>query len=74
MWAAMFALSFRTNLASDLSRYSSLERWRALTALVAGQITALGGNNVWVLSAAYLALTLAILGSMGAMTLRYIRR
>lgn len=74
MWGTMFALSFRTNLANDISRYSSLERWKALVLFTTAQITNLTGNNVWTLTAVYAALTLAILGSMGAMTLRYIRR
>ena len=74
MWGTMFALSFRTNLANDISRYSSLDRWRALTTLATQQLTNVTGDNVWVLTAVYLTLTLAILGSMGAMTLRYIRR
>ena len=74
MWGTMFALSFRTNLANDITRYSSLERWKALTALATQQLTSITGGNVWVLTAVYLALTLAILGSMGAMTLRYVRK
>jgi hypothetical protein len=74
MWGTMFALSFRTNLANDISRYSSLDRWKALTTLATQQLTNVTGDNVWVLTAVYLTLTLAILGSMGAMTLRYIRR
>jgi anti-sigma factor RsiW len=74
MWAAMFALSFRTSLASDLSRYSSLERWKALTDFATRHLTGVTGDNPWTLTAVYVALTLAILGSMGAMTLRYVRR
>jgi predicted anti-sigma-YlaC factor YlaD len=74
MWGTMFALSFRTNLANDITRYSSIERWKALVVFTTAQITNVTGNNVWTLSAVYLVLTLAILGSMGAMTLRYIRR
>jgi predicted anti-sigma-YlaC factor YlaD len=74
MWGSMFALSFRTSLANDLSRYSSLDRWKALTELAARQLTSITGDNIWALTAVYGALTLAILGSMGAMTLRYIRR
>jgi predicted anti-sigma-YlaC factor YlaD len=74
MWGTMFALSFRTDLANDITRYSSLERWKALTAFATQQLTSVTGGNVWTLTAVYVALTLAILGSMGAMTLRYIRR
>jgi predicted anti-sigma-YlaC factor YlaD len=74
MWGTMFALSFRTNLANDITRYSSLERWKVLTTLATQQLTNLTGGNVWTLTAVYLALTLAILGSMGAMTLRYVRK
>jgi len=74
MWGTMFALSFRTHLANDITRYSSLERWKALTEFATQQLTSVTGDNVWVLTAVYVALTLAILGSMGAMTLRYVRR
>ena len=74
MWGTMFALSFRTHLANDITRYSSLERWKALVVFTTAQITNLTGGNVWTLTAVYVALTLAILGSMGAMTLRYVRR
>lgn len=74
MWSTMLAFAFRSNVADDVTRWSSLERWQVLTGGATQFLMSVTGDRVWVLAAVYGGLTILILGSMGAMTLKFIRR
>lgn len=74
MWATLFALWFSPSVAGDISRYSSLERWQAVAGVVVKFLTRALGDNVWVMVAAYGMVALVILGSLGSITYRFVRR
>jgi anti-sigma factor RsiW len=74
MWATLLALSFSPKIAGGVSRYSSLERWQALADGAVKLLTRGLGDNVWVMIAAYAMLTIVILGSMGSIAYRFVRR
>lgn len=73
MWSAMFLLRFRDTVGRAFS-WTSLDRLSAFTREVQNVLVGVSGDNPWTLTAIYAALTLALLASTGAITLRYIRQ
>jgi hypothetical protein len=72
MWAAMFLFRFR-DAVGRVFTWTSLDRLSALTQQMQSTLLGVSGDNPWTLTAIYLALTLAVLASAGAITLRFVR-
>jgi predicted anti-sigma-YlaC factor YlaD len=72
MWSTMLAFRFRESIAG-VFELSSSERFTALFGDVSSLLLAVARGNEYTLIGIYVALTLIVLGSTGAITLRYIR-
>jgi anti-sigma factor RsiW len=72
MWAAMLALYFRNQIA-QVFVWTSSDRFSALGQDVSNLLVNVSRGDTLVLTGIYVAITVIVLGSMGAITLRYVR-
>jgi len=72
MWAAMFALRYRDAI-GDAFAWMSSGRFETLSRDASNALLLISGGDAYALIAIYVALTLVLLGSTGAITLKYIR-
>jgi hypothetical protein len=73
MWAGMLALNFREPIGRALS-LSTPDRLVGGIDRFADLMVLLTNGNVWLLIAALTMVAFCVAGSMGAMTLRFVRR
>ena len=71
-WAAMLALHFRHAL-SEVFAFTASDRFAALSQDASNLLLNVSRGDTLVLTGIYVLLTMIVLGSMGAITLRYIR-
>ncbi len=71
-WTAMLALHFRKQI-GEVFVWTSSDRFSALGNDVANLLVTLSRGDTHVLTGIYVALTVVVLGSMGLITLRYVR-
>lgn len=72
MWSTMFAFRYRETIAGWFE-WSSSERFSVFLNGVSSSLLGVSGGDAYTLVAIYVVLALAVLGSTGAITLRYIR-
>jgi len=72
VWSAMFLLRFRGTV-GEIFTWTTLERLSAITHRISGALVGVSGGDPYTLAAMYVALALLVLGSTGAITLRFIR-
>ena len=72
MWGTMLAFRFRESIA-NVFQLSSSERFSALFGDVSNLLMTAAGGDAYTLIGIYVVVTLLVLGSMSAITLRYIR-
>ena len=71
-WTAMLALHFRKQI-SEVFVWTSSDRFSALGNDISNLLVAISRGDTHILTGIYVAVTVAVLGSMGMITLRYIR-
>jgi len=72
VWVAMFLLRFR-DAVGEVFTWTSLDRLSAMTGEISSALVGVAGGDAYVLTAIYLALTLLVLGSAGAITMKFVR-
>jgi len=72
MWAALFALYFRSQI-SRVFVWTSSDHFSALGHDISNLLVSVARGDTLVLTGIYVALTVLVLGSMGVITLRYVR-
>jgi len=72
MWVTLLALHFRAQI-SQVFVWTSSDRFSALGHDISNLLVSVARGDTLVLTGIYVALTVAVLGSMGAITLRYVR-
>lgn len=72
MWAALFALYFRSQI-SRVFVWTSSDHFSALGHDISNLLVNVARGDTLVLTGIYVALTVLVLGSMGVITLRYVR-
>lgn len=72
VWTAMLALHFRKQI-SEVFVWTSSDRFSALGNDISNLLVAISRGDTHILTGIYVAVTVAVLGSMGLITLRYIR-
>jgi len=72
VWSAMFLLRFRHTV-GEMFSWTSVDRLSAFSDRISGALVGVSGGDPYALIAIYLALALLVLGSTGAITLRFIR-
>ena len=71
-WTAMLALHFRKQI-GEVFVWTSSDRFSALGNDVANLLVTISRGDTHVLTGIYVAVTVVVLGSMGLITLRYVR-
>lgn len=71
-WTAMLALHFRKQI-GEVFVWTSSDRFSALGHDVSNLLISVARGDTHILTGIYVALTIVVLGSMGMITLRYIR-
>lgn len=72
IWATMAALRFRHQIA-DVFAWTSSDRFHALSQNMSQFLVGVSRGDPYTLTAVYVLLALVVLGSTGAITMRYIR-
>ncbi|HKW14980.1 MAG TPA: hypothetical protein VJS69_10885 [Candidatus Krumholzibacteria bacterium] len=72
MWVTLLALHFRHQI-SQVFAWTTSDRFSALGHDISNLLVNVARGDTLVLTGIYVALTLVVLGSMGAITLRYVR-
>lgn len=72
LWSAMLALRYRHAI-SEVFAFTATDRFTAVWQDASNLLIGLSGGDAYTLTAIYVALALVVLGSTGAITLRYIR-
>jgi hypothetical protein len=72
MWATLLALHFRSQI-SAVFVWTSSDRFSALGHDISNLLMGVARGDTLVLTGIYVALTVLVLGSMGLITLRYVR-
>jgi predicted anti-sigma-YlaC factor YlaD len=72
MWATLLALHFRSQI-SAVFVWTSSDRFSALGHDISNFLMGVARGDTLVLTGIYVALTVLVLGSMGLITLRYVR-
>ena len=73
VWSALFLLRY-SHAVGQVFTWTSLDRLSMMTNIISSALLGVAGGDAYTLTAIYLALTLLVLGSTGAITLRFIRR